>query len=959
MSRRHVLVSRLSQRLAVFVGALLLSAASLALATHDAAAQTGQIVGTVSDASSGAPLSEVQVYIPDASVGVLSRQDGRFLLLNVPAGTFEVRAERIGYSAATQQVTVTGGGSATVEFRLAPEALGLDEIVVTGTAGAARRREIGNTVSQINVTDVPGRPVATTDILQSSAPGVEVTAGGGPLGNGSRIVLRGNSSVSMSNQPIIYVDGVRMMSGSFPQTTARDYRPGRGANVTASPLDNINPNDIERIEIIKGSAATTLYGTEASAGVIQVFTKRGSQGAPVWTVETQQGAMWSPKFGIDPEPYNRMDPWLGTGWDQQYFGSVRGGAENLQYFVSGQYNDATGVMPLDELEKWVVRGNFSFTPAENLQLQFNTNYSNQWQKNTPGGNNAQGLTLNAFRGEANYFGTLDYDVVSQVLEYDIQQDIERFTTGGTVTYSPLSNLTNRLTIGYDFSQQEARNLRPFGFVFYPQGALMNNKWENRVLTFDYTGTYSFDVSQDIRTSVSWGGQAIGDEERELEGWGEDFPGAAEPTVSSASIKIAEESRQRVWNAGFFFQNVLDIANRYFITAGLRVDGNSAFGEGFGLQLYPKASASWIMSDESFWNPEIGTLKLRAAYGQSGRAPGAFDAVRTWEAPGLAGRPAFIPQNVGNPDLGPEVTSELELGFDWSLLGGRLNSVFTYYRQRTDDALFDVSQVPSEGFGGSQLLNTGVTKASGIELGLDAAIVQSPDWGWDVGLNITTNKSEVVDLGDAIEFEALSAWIIEGQPVPVERDNFVTNPTEIGDPDVETGHIYGPQLPTHMLSASTTVRMPYGISVSARGEYRGGNYLPINPFSVQRTVRSTLCYPYYVNPDAGVDLRADTPALWRARCTPNLYDEGYYIWDADYFKLRSVSVTVPMDFAFPDRINSSTLTLALNNSYMWTREIPFMDPEVLSNSGANSAGLGPVDTRIPSPVTFRASLRITF
>src|SRR5690606_6857437 len=142
------------------------------------------------------------------------------------------------------------------------------------------------------------------------------------------------------------------------------------------------------------------------------------------------------------------------------------------------------------------------------------------------------------------------------------------------------------------------------------------------------------------SSFSWGGQAVGDDEHHVQGQGQNFPGAVDPTVSSGALQRASESREKVWNAGFFLQNVFDISNKYFITAGLRVDGNSAFGEGFGLQVYPKVSGTWVMSDEGFWSPSWGQVKLRAAYGQSGRAPGAFDAVRTWDPAGFAGLPAF-------------------------------------------------------------------------------------------------------------------------------------------------------------------------------------------------------------------------------------------------------------------------------------------------------------------------------
>ena len=983
--------------------------ASLALAVMLGAsagaveAQTGQVVGLVRDASSGAPLGEVQVHIPNAGLGVLSRADGRFVILNVPVGTHELRAERIGYAASSQEINVTAGQATQVDFSLASQALGLDEIVVTGTAGASRRREVGNSIAQIDMSNISNRPTAATDILQSSQPGIEITGSSGEVGQGKRIVLRGNSSVSMSNQPIIYIDGVRIMSGSFPQTAGRDYRAGRGANVTASPLDALNPNDIERIEVIKGSAATTLYGTEASAGVIQVFTKRGASGAPVWTAEVQQGTGWTPVFGNpcgrgdadfpagftceDNPESNYMfterflrDGWFGIGggdwgetiegepngyyegreggsmWSQNYSLSVRGGGENLQYFASGGYDDQLGALPNDALEKWAVRGNFTFTPHEALQLQWNTGYTNQWQKNTSTGNNAQGITLNTFRRERNYFASTDFDKVGQVLPFDIQQRIERFTTGGTVTYSPLANLTNRLTIGYDFSQQEARNLRPFGFNQRPLGAIQNNQWQNRLLTFDYVGSYQFVITEALRSNFSWGGQAVGNEIRELEGWGEDFPGAAEPTVSSASIKIAEESREKVWNAGFFFQNVFDITNKYFMTLGVRVDGNSAFGEGFGLQVYPKGSLSWVLSDEEFWPESFGQVKLRTAYGQSGRAPGAFDAVRTWDPVGWAGSPAFVPQNVGNPDLGPEITGEFEVGFDGSWAGDRVNAVFTYFNQRTTDALMEVTQSPSTGFTGSQLENVGEIKNQGIELGLNFGVVQTANYGWDLGVNLTTNDSEVVSLGGAAPFSALNGWIEEGQPVPVERDDVVTNPTEIADPEFATDVNIGPQIPTRSVSLNTSVRLPKGIVLSANGEYRGGHVVSTNPIAISRSVRSPLCRPFYQNPETSVSLVPETPALWRARCTPSLGDG--YSYDGDYFKLRSVSANVPVDFAFPDRVSNASLTLSLNNSWLWMKDVPWMDPEILGNDGANEPGLG-ASERTPAPVTFRIALRVTF
>jgi outer membrane receptor protein involved in Fe transport len=483
------------------------------------------------------------------------------------------------------------------------------------------------------------------------------------------------------------------------------------------------------------------------------------------------------------------------------------------------------------------------------------------------------------------------------------------------------------------------------------------------------GSLNFDLMSSLRSTFSWGGQAIGDEMRQLEGYGRGFPGAAEPTISSAADAQGYEEREKVWNAGFFLQNLFDIQNKYFLTMGMRVDGNSAFGSGFGLQFYPKASASWVISDEGFWSPSLGQVKLRAAYGQSGRAPGAFDAVRTWNNTALAGDAAFTPDNVGNPDLGPEVTSEFEAGFDASWLDDRIRSTFTYYRQLTDDALLNFAQIPSNGFTNSQLTNVGKIENKGVELTLDVSPIRRANFGWDVGVNVSTNYSEVLehldpqDVGRPI-FYSLHTLIRHPDVVPATPGSLpvCNDNTAEGVPCRETSQFRGPDLPTTILSGFTSFRLPGGISVSARGEYRGGHYFTgfsAGPVAIGRSVRSPLCFDYYAN-DTNVQLKPETPALWVARCTPSLAT-GYSM-KADYFKLRSISATFPMDFLFPDRIQNSTLTLTMGNVYTWSRESPFgtYGIETFTNGGITNEQTGFTgNERIPAPTTLRAALRVTF
>lgn len=974
------------------------AAVSFALVAAPVAAQNGTVTGTVTDATSNAGLQSVQVYLLDTGLGTLTNASGRFLILNVPAGSYTLRAERLGYGAQDVQIQVSAGGTVQQNFQLNSEALGLDEIVVTGTAGAARRREIGNTIGQVNVSEVLEPPQSVDDLLQGRVSGMTVTPTSGNAGGGAKIRLRGNVSVAQSNQPIVYVDGVRIRSDAFHKNVPPTGYPGRSGNDVASPLNNINPADIDRIEVIKGAAATTLYGTEAAAGVIQIFTKRGHRGAAQWTASIEQGFQNMRPFGVDPElrpsfedaqssaggtsDYMFIDPWLRNAWQQRYSLSVGGGGEDLQYFVSGSWEDDEGVLPNDLQKTATIRGNFTFSPAENLQLQWNTSFTNDEFFNTAAGNNAHGLTLNVYRREANYFGNEDKENLDLLLNQEIVTQIDHLITGGTATYTPFANFTNRLSVGYDLAQQENRNLRPFGFVRAPDGILSDGRSEFETVTLDYVGTYSFRVADNINSSLSFGGQSVTSEILQTVAYGEDFPGPGAPTVTTAGTTLGFESRERVVNAGFFVQDVFDFSDKYFFTAGFRVDGNSAFGKDFGLQFYPKLSASWVLSDEDFWNNDS-QVKLRAAWGQSGRAPGAFDAVQTYDGVGWGGAPAFFPRVLGNAELGPERTAEWEVGMDGSFLADRLSVEATYYNQHTTDALFSVRQPPSTGFidingGTSQLENVGEIYNRGIEVTVNGAVLQGDDWSWDLGASVSTNSSEVGLPAEVPEFAVGgNAWIIDGETVPVIRGEKVMNPDALADPIIEDDQIYGPNLPTRIVGLFTTVTLPKGLRLSARGEYQGGHYVTagVANNAVSRSVIWAGCYEAYAIAGAAPITPAapnysDLTALQRARCDAGETDSNFWAEKADFFKLRQIALQAPIPESWIPGASGASVTVSGSNIWRWTNdEWTHFDPEMGGNSDNNPISrdgvsngdflVTSISEHIPAPAIWTLALRVVF
>ncbi|HEX6316295.1 MAG TPA: TonB-dependent receptor plug domain-containing protein, partial [Gemmatimonadaceae bacterium] len=580
----------------------------MALTGASARAQTGTISGTV-QSESGQPLAAAQVTVVGTSLGTRTGMDGRYTVVNVPVGQHRVRVQFIGHRPMDQSVNVTAGGTATLDFTLRAQALALDAVVVTGTGSAARNREVGNSISQIDMSKVQLPSANIGQLLQGRTAGMTVMPSSAQAGSGSMIRLRGNVSVTMSNQPLIYVDGVRIRSDGYQRNVPPSGSDLRSGNDVASPLNDINPNDIERVEVIKGAAAATLYGTEAAAGVIQIFTKSGRTGAPQWSFSVDQGFVRALPFGPDPSTappsdtifacaarvnnactgtiqayrdsfpdrfeglptrgvsrsggtssYLFIDPWLRNGLRQRYSLSVGGGGENLRYFVSGSSSDEEGVLPNDKEARQSVRGNFSFMPINQVLFTFNTAYTKDNISNTAAGNNAHGITLNAFRRDRNYASDDRPETMEKMLNQEITSDITHLITGGSVNWNPTANLTNKLTVGYDLAQIENRNLRPFGFILAPSGIISSrrNAYEN--ITFDYVGSYVLPLAG-LRTTWSWGAQGVSVETRETSAYGENFPGPGKPTVSSAGTTLGFEERQRVVNGGFFGQGLFDKDNR--------------------------------------------------------------------------------------------------------------------------------------------------------------------------------------------------------------------------------------------------------------------------------------------------------------------------------------------------------------------------------------------------------------
>ncbi|MBX6363458.1 MAG: TonB-dependent receptor [Gemmatimonadetes bacterium] len=935
---------------------------ALAGGAREASAQTGSITGRVLDASGGGPIASAQIYVVGSGLGAVSGAGGEFTISNVPVGTHQVRAEIIGYGAETQTVTVSAGAAATVTFRMRTSAVLLDQVVVTGVGAAARRKEIGNSLAQIDVAKLNTRPVDNLEtMLRGSTAGVQSLSLSGQVGASGTLQLRGVNSVSQGNEPLIYVDGVRLSTARIPPANLED---GRGARVSGLALDELNLGDIERVEIIKGAAATTLYGTEASGGVIQIFTKRGSTGKPQWAFAVTGGANFWPTLSEticeDPTCLD-LTPIKRTGPVQRYEGSVRGGNESLRYYISGSGSSEKGIVDTQWSKHYGVTGNFDVTLSPRLHLSLNNSYTNRQTRYVADSNNRHGYILNAMREDKGYWpGQRDH---SWVLQQKLLGETDNFISGLNLEHVWSSHLRNSLRLGLNTLDATNSGVLPFGYYLYTPGSIGVQRWQDRTLTVEYTGTWETEVTSTLRSSLTWGGQFISERRHEVDASGLDFSGPGNFTISSAARTTSSESKSRKDNAGVFLQEKLGVADRLFLIGGVRVDGNSAFGKDYGLQAYPKLSASYVISDEAFFPKDlVQSLRLRAAIGEAGKAPGAFDAVRTWDPiAGLKGQPGVTTRNLGNPDLGPERTREIELGFDASLLASRLSIEATYYNATTRDALFQVQPIPSQGFNVAQVRNVGELKSHGLELTTNLTVLPGTRFGWVVGANLTTNHGEVTDMGGAAPISfGYKTEVREGYAPPSFFGRKVMNPDELADPVFEDGQYLGNTLPTMILGLHTNIQLLDNLTLSALGELNKGGHV-LNETAYLETIRDlwpacTAIREQATTPEG----LARLTAAQRAKCLTKFTGEDQWVESGDFFKLRNVSVSYRLPAGLlPGGIESATLTVSGTNLIRIT-DFTGLDPEVNDGGPSGTEQFRRVDYyNFPPRRSILAKLNLTF
>jgi len=712
-------------------------------------------------------------------------------------------------------------------------------------------------------------------------------------------------------------------------------------------------------------------------------------------------------FIIQDDALRRHPVGIRKGSMLDYNLSASGGGQSFSYFLSFNRNEEDGVYYNNYSRRTAGRANFDFNVAETLDMAVQFSYARTALQQPLANNSSNSVLRNSFRGRARAYrrtweaGFRGFNPWLSN-EYDQQRKIERMTIGITTNWDPFAWFQNKLTLGLDrqnyrqttFYEIDTTGASPWGTIngtgtishFLP----ITHRW-----TVDYAGTIDFDINPEWTSRFSAGMQLNARQRRTTSSRGEGLVANNLNQVSSAAVTTGGESFSEQTSLGFFVQEEVGWRDRLFVTGALRIDDNSAFGSDFSMVVYPKASVSWMLSDEDFFNIDmVEQLKLRFAWGKAGNAPGPFEADRTYTTGNTALDNAVVnlllASSYGNPDLKAEEGQEFETGFDASIWNGRAGFEFTYYNQRTKDALVNVPDPGSTGFTGSHLVNIGEIKNTGLELLFTGSPIYSRNFAWDMSLSIATTNNELISFNgvrDEVVFGSFAdvqrhregyplgafwgydvARDASGQPdtMPIAgytqdsrgitlKSKCTWTPNEPGwDQATECDDIYiGPSTPTREIGVTNTFTVLGNLRIFAQFDYRGGHY----QWCAICSIRSRVDRNSWDINAGGTELNPDVTELdvaaLRSRQTLS------HISAADFIKFRELSITYQIPSSWGGFFNASrwSLTLSGRNLWLWTKYEGTGDPEVQFNSNSTFSRLDYAST----PMTRRlsASMRVTF
>jgi TonB-dependent starch-binding outer membrane protein SusC len=760
---------------------MLLGLILLSLFTSAAFAQV-KISGKVTD-SKGSAIAGASVVLRGTSFGAPTDSQGEYSFsAKVKPGNYFVEISYNSYKTEVKKINIANANETqNVNASMSVDALGLDAVVVTGTTVATSKRKLGNAIATINAKDLQNSGASSLDgALQGKVLGAQINQNSGNPAGGISITLRGVSTLGGSSEPLYILDGVIINNDSRQLIDV-----GGGAQ---NRLVDLNPNDIEKIEVIKGASAAAIYGSRANNGVVQIFTKRGKEGKPVITFNTQvKSSSIRKKLSVNKVPYRFADitnplvtttiPVTRYDYQDDIFRNalgtenniaVSGGTSQTKYYASIGNLTNQGIIRGTSFNRSGLRMNIDQKVGKYVSLTAGANYTYSLSKEIPnGGINSDYGALTGFIFANNFIdpnkdpitgiypsvttnalGVKRTNPLEAINLFDFNQRTNRFIGNVGIKIKPINNLTVDYTFGIDTYNQAATAFIPFNntTASFTNGLSRRSDANVMQLNNDFSATYRTKLNSNINSATVVGGTIQYDRSNSLSAQATNL--APFGTTIDNGVIVAGESRVQRSYWGSYVQQSFDFKDKLFITGAIRSDGSSVFGSANRNQIYPKVSGSYVLSNEPFWNEKISkyvsSVKLRAAWGKSGNLTGigAFDRFTNFGPTQYNGTAGYFPSTrLGNETIRPEQQTEFEIGTDISLLNDRFGIEFNYYDKRVKDLVLDISLAPSSGFS-RQVQNVGSLSNKGIEIMLKGLVVKSKDFNWFSTFSFSNNKNVV-------------------------------------------------------------------------------------------------------------------------------------------------------------------------------------------------------------------------
>jgi len=766
--------------------------------------QSYTIKGIIRDSRSNETVPGATVKINNTSTGAVANGNGVYeISTKLKPGSYQLTFSFIGYSPVVQTLVLGDKTVVTADAKIGEDFLRLNEVVVTGNAVGTSRKTLGNAISTVNANDIANSSATSIDqALAGKVSGAQITQNSGNPAGGISVRLRGTSTVAGAGDPLYIVDGVIVNNSSTELLDLGGYSQNR--------LVDINPNDIDRMEIIKGAAAAAIYGSRASNGVVQIFTKKGKEGKTQFTFNSQVKISQVRKtLDVNEYPfrytntiatdltqipvtrYDYQDDIFRTAVGTENNISVSGGTANTQYYVSGNFLDNKGIIDGTDFRRAGVRARIDQRLNNWLKMSIGTNYVLSTSQEVPNGglNEAYGA-LTGFIFSNNYISpyadpvTGVYPSLSTAIartnpleainRFDFQQRTSRFIGDFQLSANPVKGLNINYILGYDNSTQIGTGYIPVGNTTpsYNTGYSRRADRTSFQVNNDLNVSYQTKINDWLESTSGVGG-TVQSEKVYQTGLTATLLGPIGQTINNG-VSVATEYRSDINIMGAFAQQTFGILNKFYLTGAARYDVSSVFGEKFRGQFYPKVSGSYVISNEKFWADSkisniVSSFKIRSSYGQAGNltAIGAYDKATSYVPVNIGGLPSVTsPVLLGNPDIKPERQTEFEIGTDMSFFKDRLSFEFSYYKKDVKDLIILANLAPTTGFV-SQYINVGTMTNKGIELMVRGVPILNDNFRWNVTATYSRNRNQINDIpGGVLTFAGGFGQVaaVNGQPL---------------------------------------------------------------------------------------------------------------------------------------------------------------------------------------------------